>query len=58
MIKAAWFRRYAEGERWVCANALLGLLRVVDDDDVGTPPGQHPTDRGGDARALCGKEVP
>ena len=31
---------------------LLGLQRVVDDDDVGTPPGQHPADRGGDARAL------
>jgi hypothetical protein len=31
---------------------LLGLQRVVDDDDVGPPPGQHPADRGGDARTL------
>ena len=31
---------------------LLGLQRVVDDDDVGTPPGQHPADRGGDPAAL------
>jgi hypothetical protein len=31
---------------------LLGLQRIVDDDDVGTPPGQHPADRGGDARTL------
>jgi hypothetical protein len=31
---------------------LLGLQRVVDDDDVRTPPGQYPADRGGDARAL------
>jgi len=34
---------------------LFGLQRVVDDDDVGTPPGQPPADRGGDARALCGR---
>jgi hypothetical protein len=27
---------------------LLGLQRIVDDDDVGTAPGQHPADRGGD----------
>src|SRR6516164_2292822 len=27
---------------------LLGLQRVVDDDDVGTSPGQHAADRGGD----------
>ena len=33
---------------------LLGLQRVVDDDDVGTPPGQHPADRGGEPAALCG----
>jgi hypothetical protein len=31
---------------------FLGLQRVVDDDDVRTPPGQHPADRGGDAAAL------
>jgi hypothetical protein len=32
---------------------FLGLQRIVDDDDdVGTPPGQYPTDRGGDAAAL------
>jgi hypothetical protein len=31
---------------------LLGLQRVVDDDDVGTTPGQHAADRGGDAAAL------
>ena len=34
---------------------FLGLQRVVDDDDVRTPPGQHPADRGGDAAALCGR---
>jgi hypothetical protein len=33
---------------------LLGLQRVVDDDDVGAAPGQHAADRGGDAAALCG----
>jgi len=32
---------------------LLGLQRVVDDDDVGTAPGQHSADRGGDARPKC-----
>ena len=31
---------------------FLGFERVVDDDDVGTPPGQHPADRGRDPRAL------
>ena len=31
---------------------LLGLQRVVDDDDVGTSPGQHAADRGGDPGAL------
>ena len=31
---------------------FLGLQRVVDDDDVGTPPGQDTADRSGDARAL------
>jgi hypothetical protein len=30
---------------------FLELERVVDDDDVGTPSGQYPADRGGDARA-------
>jgi hypothetical protein len=34
---------------------LLGLQRIIDDDDVGTTPGQHPADRGGDAAALCGR---
>src|SRR4029077_1420563 len=34
---------------------LLGLQRVVDDDDVRTPPGKPPADRGGDARALDGR---
>jgi hypothetical protein len=43
-------RRLALGLR----QRLLGLQRVVDDDQVGTPPGQHPADRGGDARALRG----
>jgi hypothetical protein len=31
---------------------LLGLQRIVDDDDVGTPPGQHTADRSGDPPAL------
>jgi hypothetical protein len=31
---------------------LFRLQRVVDDNDVGTPPGQHPADRGGDPAAL------
>jgi hypothetical protein len=34
------------------SDQLLGLQRVVDDDDVGAPPGQHPAHRGGDATAL------
>jgi hypothetical protein len=34
---------------------LFGLQRVVDDDDVGTPSGQHPTDRGGEPAALSGR---
>jgi hypothetical protein len=34
---------------------FFGLQRVVDDDDVGTPPGQHAADRGGDPAALCGR---
>jgi hypothetical protein len=33
---------------------LLGLQGIIDDDDVGSAPGQHPADRGGDARALPG----
>src|SRR5271169_1557468 len=31
---------------------LIGLQRVVDDDDVGTPSGQHAADRGGEPAAL------
>ena len=31
---------------------LLGFQRVVDDDDVRTPPGQHPADRSGEPAAL------
>jgi len=31
---------------------LLGFQRVVDDDDVGTPPSQHAADRGGEPAAL------
>jgi hypothetical protein len=31
---------------------LLGFQRIVDDDDVGTPSGQHATDRGGKPAAL------
>jgi hypothetical protein len=31
---------------------LLGLQRIVDDDDVGAAPGQHAAHRGGDATAL------
>jgi hypothetical protein len=31
---------------------LLGLQRVVDDDYIRTPSGQHAADRGGDATAL------
>ena len=31
---------------------FLRLQRVVDDNDVGTPPGQDTADRSGDARAL------
>jgi hypothetical protein len=34
---------------------LLGLQRIVDDDDVGTPSGQHPADRGGEPAALRGR---
>jgi hypothetical protein len=34
---------------------LLGLQRVVDDDQVGAAPGQDAADRGGDARALRGR---
>jgi len=33
---------------------LLELERIVDDDDIGTLPGQHPADRGGDTAALRG----
>ena len=31
---------------------LFGLQRIVDDDKVGTTPGQHPADRGGEPAAL------
>jgi hypothetical protein len=31
---------------------FLGLQWIVDDDDIGTPPGQHPADRGGHPAAL------
>jgi hypothetical protein len=31
---------------------LFGFQWIVDDDDVGTPPGQHPADRGGDPASL------
>ena len=41
-------RRLALGLR----QGLLGLERVVDDDQVGSAAGQHPANRGGDARAL------
>jgi hypothetical protein len=34
---------------------LLGLQRIVDDDQVGAPPGQHAADRGGEPAALCGR---
>ena len=34
---------------------FLGLQRVVDDDDVRTPPGQHPADRGREPAALRGR---
>ena len=36
-------------------DAKAGAKRVVGDDDVGTPPGQYPADRSGDARAKCGR---
>jgi hypothetical protein len=47
-VVVPFVRRLALGLR----QGLLGLQRVVDDDDVGTAPGQHPAYRGGDARAL------
>ncbi len=31
---------------------LLGLQRIVDDDDVGAAPGQHAADRGGEPAPL------
>jgi hypothetical protein len=31
---------------------LLGFQRIVDNDDVGAPAGQHPADRGGEPAAL------
>ena len=34
---------------------LLGLQRIVDDDDVGTPSGQHAADRSGEPAALLGR---
>src|SRR5271166_1532152 len=34
---------------------LLGLQRIVDDNDVCTPSGQHPADRGGEPAPLGGR---
>jgi hypothetical protein len=34
---------------------LLGLQRIVDDDDVGAAAGQHPADRGGEPAAVTGR---
>jgi len=34
---------------------LLGLQRVVDDDQVGVAPGQHAPDRGREPATLCGR---
>jgi len=34
---------------------LLWLQRIVDDDHVRTPPGQHPADRGREPAALRGR---
>ena len=34
---------------------LFGLQWIVDNDDVGTPPGQHAADRGGDPASLGGR---
>ena len=36
----------------VLRQRLLGLQRVVDYNDVGAPPRQHPADQGRDAKAL------
>ena len=44
-------RRLALGLR----QRLLGLQRVVDDDEVGAAPGQHAADRGGEPAALRGR---
>jgi hypothetical protein len=44
-------RRLALGLR----QRLLGLQRVVDDDQVGAASGQHPADRGGEPAALLGR---
>jgi len=50
-VVVPFVRRLALGLR----QGFLGLQRIVDDDQVGTPPGQHTADRGGDARALGGR---
>ena len=50
-VVVPFVRRLALGLR----QGLLGLERVVDDDDVGTPPGQYAADRGGEAAALRGR---
>jgi len=50
-VVVPFVRRLALGLR----QGLLGLQRVVDDDQIGAPPGQHTADRGGDARALGGR---
>src|SRR5206468_9000883 len=47
-VVVPFVRRLALGLR----QGFLGLQRVVDDDQVRTPPGQDTADRGGDARAL------
>ena len=39
--------------RWACG--LLGLQRIVDDDDVGAAPGQDAADRGGEPATLGGR---
>jgi hypothetical protein len=36
---------------------LLGFRRVVDDDDVGAAPGQHPADRGQEGFRMARRQV-
>jgi hypothetical protein len=47
-VVVPFVRRLALGLR----QGLLGLQRVVDDDQVGAAPGQHTADRGGEAATL------